>query len=181
MKNFTQFILLAFSTFCFSQTNPVAQTLPYNQNFGTSTFNAMPTGMAAWRPSTSPLTTQVAAENSVANADATLGTATASTTTGGTFGYANSSNGRVYIQQSTNATNGTNQIVAAVNSGASTSLLISYQLELINGGATTQDFGIELQYRAGTTGTWTNVPSSVITFGAVTSYTTSTQSYVVNG
>ena len=164
------------------QTNPTAQSLPYTQNFGTTTFTAMPTGMAAWNTFGSNLTTQSNAETSSPGGNAALAVATSSTTTGGINGYMTSSNARVYIQQSSNATNGTNQIVVAINTGSGvTSINLSYQLEMINGGAATQDFGIELQYRAGTSGSWTNVSGSAITFGAVTSYTTATQNYTISG
>ena len=124
-KSFNKFIstlglilVLLVNTISFGQTNPTVQTLPYTQNFGTATFSSMPTGMAAWSTFGSNLTTQATAEASVAAADASLSTATASTTTGGVYGYAVSSNARAYIQQSSNATNGTNQIVAAVNTGS---------------------------------------------------------------
>jgi autotransporter-associated beta strand protein len=162
-----------------AQTAPVAQSLPFTQNFGTATFTSMPVGMAAW--SGANKTTQALAETGTYTGNATLTTATGSTTTGGMFGFATSSNARVYIQQSSNATNGTSAVVAAINTGSATGVVVSYQLELINGGATTQDFGLELMYRAGTTGAWTAVPSSVITFGPVTTYTTQTLTYTVSG
>ena len=162
------------------QTNPTAQSLPYSQNFGTSTFSAMPAGMAAWTGGGNK-TTQASAETGTPGADAVVTPITSSQTGGNVYGYAVSSNARVYIQESSNATNGTNTIVAAVNTGSSTTLNVSYQLELINGGVTTQDFGLELQYRLGTSGAWSNVTGSVITFGAVTTYTTSTLSYTISG
>ena len=173
--------LLFVSGSAWGQTNPTAQSLPYTQSFGTTTFTTMPAGMAAWNTFGSNLATQANAEASVPGGNATLTAATVSTTTGGVYGYAVSSNARPYIQQSSNTTDGTNQIVAAVNTGAATALTVAYQLELINGGVTTQDFGIELQYRAGTSGSWTNVSGSALTFGAVTTYTTSTLSYTITG
>lgn len=163
------------------QTNPTAQSLPYTQNFGTTTFTAMPTGMAAWNTFGSNLTTQALAEASIAGANATVAVQIASTTTGGVYGYAASSNARAYIQQSSNATNGTNQIVLAIATGSNTAINVSYDLELINGGLATQDYGHELQYRSGTTGTWTNVTGSAMTFGAVTTYTTTTKSFTISG
>lgn len=163
------------------QTNPTAQSLPYSQNFGTSTFTSMPAGMAAWTAGGNR-TTQATAEGALPGVDAAITLATASQTSGAIYGYAVSSNARAYIQQSSNATNGTNTIAVAINTGAGvTSINLSYQLELINGGATTQDFGLALQYRAGTSGAWTTVSGSVITFGAVTTYTTSTQNYTISG
>lgn len=186
MKNIVlqvTFILLSFGLVgeMMGQTNPAAQTLPYTQNFGTSTFTSMPVGMAAWTAGGNR-TTQSAAEGASPAADATITAATASQTGGNIYGYAVSSNARAYIQQSSNATNGTNTIAASINTGAGvTSINVSYQLELINGGVTTQDFGLALQYRAGTSGSWTTISGSAITFGAVTTYTTSTLSYTVSG
>lgn len=164
-----------------AQTNPTAQSLPYTQNFGTSTFTSMPTGMAAWTPTGGNRTTQAAAQSAAPNGNASVTAATASQTGGNVYGYATGGNARVYIQQSSNATNGTNTIAMAINTGNTTSITISYQLEMINGGVATQDYGLELQYRLGTSGSWTNVPGSAITFGAVTSYTTTTLSYTVTG
>jgi hypothetical protein len=173
-------ILLLNYQVSWGQANPTAQNLPYTQNFGTASFSAMPNGMAAWTGGANR-TTQSAAEGGTPGADATVTAATASQTSGNIYGYVASSNARVYIQQSSNTTNGTNTIVAAINSGTATSINVSYQLELINGGVTTQDYGLALQYRAGTSGSWTTVSGSAITFGAVNSYTTSTLSYAISG
>jgi uncharacterized repeat protein (TIGR02543 family) len=173
-------VLLFVATNVNGQTNPTAQSLPYTQNFGTATFTSMPAGMAAWTGGANR-TTQTAAEDGIPGANATVATATASATTGGCYGYALTSNARAYIQQSSNATNGTNTIVAAINTGTATSINVSYQLELINGGVTTQDYGLELQYRAGISGTWTNITGSALTFGAVTTYTAATKNYNITG
>jgi hypothetical protein len=174
-------IFLGMSGMSLGQTNPTAQSLPYAQNFGTSTFTAMPTGMAAWT-SGGNRTTQAAAEGAAPAADATVSGAMSSQTGGNVYGYAVSSNARAYIQQSGNATNGTNTIAVAINTGAGiTSINVSYLLELINGGSTTQDFGHALQYRVGTSGSWTTVSGSAFTFGAVTTYSPETKSYIISG
>jgi hypothetical protein len=162
-----------------AQTNPTAQALPYTQNFGTTTFTSMPTGMAAWQGGNR--TTQSAAEGSAPTVDATITAATASLTGGNIYGYAVSSNAQAYIQQSSNATNGTNQIVAAINTGASTSVTLAYDLSLINGGVTTQDYGHAVQYRSGTSGAWTTISGSAMTFGAVATYTTTTKTFTITG
>ena len=162
------------------QTNPTAQNLPYSQDFGTSTFTTMPTGMAAWTAGGNR-TTQAAAEGASPAADATITGVTAIQTGGNIYGYAISSNARAYIQQSSNATNGTSTIALAINTGVGVNAInISYQLELINGGTTTQDYGIALQYRQGTTGSFTTISGSALTFGAVTSYTPTTLSYTLS-
>ena len=126
------FLLTGYWSVCLGQTNPTAQTLPYTQNFGTATFTSMPTGMAAWTAGANR-TTQIAAEGAAPGANATVTAATTSQTGGNVYGYAVSSNARAYIQQSSNATNGTNTIALAINTGSTTAITVAYQLELING------------------------------------------------
>ena len=150
-----------------AQTNPTAQALPYTQNFGTTTFTTIPTGMAAWNGlSGAAISTQALAEASAPTGNATIATATASTTTGGSYGYMTGANARYYHQGSSNATSGVNQLAFAITTGTSTAVNISYKLEVINIGVTTAQLGSELQYRAGTTGTWTNVAGTVNVFGS---------------
>lgn len=138
------------------QTNPTAQTLPYSQNFGTSSFTAMPAGMAAWNGINGGAnTTQTTAEASTPSGNATVATQTSTTTTGGVYGYASLSNARVYIQTSGNDPNGTNQVCLAINTTGNQSITISYDVEIIS--AQSRTVGIVMQYRVGTTGTWTTV------------------------
>ena len=170
----------SFAGFGWSQSNPTAQSLPYSQNFGTSTFTSLPAGWAAWLAGGNK-TTQSAAETGTPGGDDTLTTATASTTTGGLYGYAVSSNAQLYLQESSSSTKGTPTVAFAFNTGSATSVTISYDLSLINGGVTTQDYGHALQYRSGTTGSFTTITGSPMTFGAVTSYTTTTRSFTVTG
>jgi hypothetical protein len=142
-----------------SQTNPIAQSLPYSQNFGTGTFTVAPTGIAVWTINSSPASSQTNAESSTPNGNATITAATATQTTGDAYGYATSSNGRLYFQTSSNTTNGTNQPVIAINTIGWTNVSVSYGIEMISG--TTRTIGFVLQYRVGTSGTWTDVTSSV--------------------
>jgi hypothetical protein len=138
------------------QTNPTAQDLPYSQNFGTSTFTTMPTGMAAWSGlSGASLTTLANAEASSPSSNATLTAATAAQTGGGTYGYATSSNGRIYVQTSSNTTAGANQIAIALNTTGKDNINISYDIEIIS--AQPRTVGIVMQYRIGTSGSWTTV------------------------
>ena len=173
-------MLVLGSVAALAQTAPTAQSLPYSQNWGTATFTTMPTGWAAWTAGGNK-TTQAAAESGTPAADDTVTAATASQTGGGIYGYATSSNGRLYLQESSNATRGTPTVAFAFNTGNNTVVSVSYDLELINGGVTTQDYGHELQYRAGTSGSWTAITGSAMTFGAVTTYTTTTRSFTVSG
>ncbi|HMO34369.1 MAG TPA: hypothetical protein PKE07_15335, partial [Lacibacter sp.] len=129
--------------------------MPYTQNFGTSTFTSMPTGMAAWNGVSGSTSTQASAEGSTPASDATITAQTAVTTTGGTFGYSTSSNGRVYIQTSSNATNGANQVALAINTTGFTNITVSYDVEIIS--AQPKTVGIVLQYRVGTSGSWITV------------------------
>jgi hypothetical protein len=160
-KNKTIATLLAmfFTGTIFSQTNPTAQTLPYTQNFGTTTFSTVPVGMAAWTVNSSPIGSQTNAQNNTANGDATVHTATVTQTTGDVYGYSTSSNGRLYIQTSSNATNGTSQPVLAINTVGWSSVAVSFDIEMISTNPRT--IGFVLQYRIGTSGSWTNVTGGV--------------------
>jgi hypothetical protein len=142
-----------------SQTNPTAQNLPYTQNFGTTTFSVMPAGMASWIVNSSPIGSQSNAETSTTNGDGGIIATNTIQTTGGVYGYSTSSNGRLYIQSSSNATNGTSQLALAINTTGKTNIKVSYDIEMIS--ALPRTVGKELQYRVGTSSSWTNVSSSV--------------------
>ena len=149
-------VFLGLSGNGWGQTNPTAQSLPYSQSFGTTTFSTIPSGMASWSGlSGAGLTSQTTAEASAPSANATLTTATVSQTTGGTYGYATSSNGRVYIQTSSNTSSGANQIALAINTTNKQSIVVSYDVEIIS--AQPRTVGIVMQYRVGTSGSWTTV------------------------
>jgi hypothetical protein len=138
------------------QTNPTPQSLPYSQNFGTTTFTSMPTGMAGWNGlSGASVTTQALAEASTPSGNATIAAATTAQPGGGIWGFASSSNGRAYIQTSSNASNGVNQVALAVNTTGKNSIIISYDVEIIS--AQPRTVGIVMQYRIGTSGSWTTV------------------------
>jgi len=140
----------------FAQTNPVPQSLPYTQDFGTTTFASMPDGMASWNGinggSTSSL---LLAETSSPLDNATITAQSGATSTGGSFGFMNSSNGRFYIQTSGNATNGANQAVLSIITSGLSDISINYDIEIIN--AQPRTVGIVMQYRLGESGTWTTV------------------------
>jgi len=158
-KTFMISALLFLSATLFAQTNPTAQSLPYSQDFGTTTFTSMPAGTATWTVNSSPIGSQTNAQNSTASGDATVTAATSSQTTGGTYGYCTSSNGRLYIQTSSNGTNGTNQLCAAISTIGYNDIKVSYSVEMISSNPRT--IGFVLQYRIGTTGAWTNVTGGV--------------------
>lgn len=143
----------------YSQSNPTPQTLPFSENFGVSTFSSPPTGIICWTSGSSPSGTQANAENSSPDGDAALSTATSTQTTGGCYGYATSGNGRLYIQTSSNGTNGTNQLATAITTSGYGSISVSYDVEMIS--ANPRTIGVVLQYRIGASGSWTTVSGTV--------------------
>src|SRR5574337_1050790 len=164
MKQFLLFVCVTLTTLATAQTNTTAQALPFSENFGTSGFTSMPAGMASWNGlSGVSIKTQALAESSAPSGDATISSRTSTTNTAGSYSYTAASNTRLYIQSSSNATNGVNQIVAAINTGAATAVTISYNIEVIDNG-TGRTLGSVLQYRSGTSGTWTTVASSSVEY-----------------
>ncbi len=151
-------IILFFVNKNFAQTNLTPQSLPYAQNFGTTTFSVMPSGTAAWTINGSPAGSQSSAESSTNSGNATVTAATAVQSTGGVYGYATSSNGRFYVQTSSNATNGTSQLITAINTTGQSGVTVSYDVEMIT--VTARTIGVVLQYRIGTSGSWTTVSGS---------------------
>lgn len=139
-----------------SQTNPTAQTLPYTQDFGTSTYTTLPAGMAGWNGINGGATsTQTLAEASTPSGNATVAAATGAVTGGGMYGYALGGNAKAYIQTSSNATNGVNQLALAINTTGSSNVNVTYDIDIIS--AQPRTVGVVLQYRIGTSGTWTSV------------------------
>lgn len=150
------FLLFLTTTIGWGQTNPTAQTLPYSQNFGTTTFTSMPTGMAAWGGlSGAAISTQALAESSNATSNATLSAVSATQTGGGFYGFSTSSNARPYIQTSSNSSTGVSQIALAINTNGKENITVSYDVEIIS--AQPRTVGIVMQYRVGTTGSWTTI------------------------
>lgn len=139
-----------------AETAPAPQSLPYAQNFGTAGFTTQPTGMQAWGGlNGTTITSGVTAAASAPTTDATIASASVATSTGGCFGYATGNNGRFYIQTSSNASAGVNQLALAVNTTNWSSLVLSYDIEIVN--AQPRTVGVICQYRIGTTGGWTTL------------------------
>ncbi|MCE1187549.1 MAG: T9SS type A sorting domain-containing protein [Ignavibacteria bacterium] len=153
MKKLVTLFLFALTCFIFGQTNPTAQSLPYSQNFGTSTFTTLPAGWAIWAFSGASATTRPSTETSAPTADAAaLTAATAAQTTGKVYGYSVSSNARLYIQTSSNTTDGADQAVLAISTTSKSNIVVSYDVEVVS--INTRTMGLILQYRVGTTGNW---------------------------
>src|SRR3954468_10040704 len=91
-----------------AQTNPVAQQIPYVQDFGNNWFQLsnLPAGFAIWTATGAPLTTNVTAASSLPNGnDNTFDSATVVKSPGRVYGYSavnlsgvQVSNGQLYIQ-----------------------------------------------------------------------------------
>lgn len=146
-----------------AQTNPTAQPVPYTQTFGTTSFSSPPTGMAVWTPAAA--SSQAAAESSTPSGNQTISTNTpASGGAGGAYGHAPSSNGRLTILQSGSSTS---QLALAINTTGATSVTVAYDLVLTVANA--RDIGVVLQYRVGTTGAFTTIAGSAVTYNSGTS------------
>jgi len=173
IKNFISSLALSLLVVCgHSQTNPVPQSLPFSLNFGTTNFIPPATAMVAWTgDGTRPYANQAAAENSLPGADVAatslFNSNPASGGAAGQYGHAVSGNGRLTILQSANSTNGTTQTALAINTTSAASVTISYDLSLSI--ANTRDIGLSLQYRLGTSGSFTTIAGSNVIYNSTTS------------
>jgi hypothetical protein len=139
-----------------AQSNPTAQALPYTQDFGTTTFTTAPAGVAVWNGlSGGTINSQALAEGSAPTGNATITAATAAQTGGGAYGYATGGNAQLYIQTSSNASNGVNQPVIAVDTTGKVGITLSYTIDIIS--AQPRTIGVVAQYRVGTSGSWTTI------------------------
>ncbi len=161
-----------FNSIAQAQTNPTAQSLPYTQNFGTTSFSSLPAGWASWSFTAS---SQAAAEASAPTANATVTARTTTTGTGGTYGYASASNGRIYLQSSSSVSN---QMVLAFNSGSNAIVDVAYKLERLSGNAN-RTMGVVLQYRSGTSGAWQTVAGSAVSI--TSSYAATNYVFTLSG
>jgi endonuclease I len=153
----TVFILVPF--FAYAQTNPTAQSLPYSQDFGTAAFSTLPNGWAVWNGCPGNLVNrQDTAEIVTPTGNATCTTATAVQSAGGAYGYASGSDAMLYIQTSGNPTNGVDEPVLALNTLGVTQVQISYKMVML---VAHRVVGSVLQYRVGTSGTWTTITGTV--------------------
>lgn len=167
MTKFLFFLCFSAAGVAIAQTNPSPLTLPVSENFGTVVFTSPKPGMASWTGSgTRPYTSQAAAEASDAGADlaSIIGNDPVSGNSGGQYGHAPGSNGRLTILGSANTTSGTTQAMMAINTlGAST---VSIAYDLIETVVNSRDFGIVFQYRVGTTGAFTTFAGSAVVYNA---------------
>lgn len=64
----------------------------------------------------------------------------------------------MYIQTSSNETNGVNQVALAINTTGQSGIRVAYDVEIIS--AQPRTVGIVMQYRVGTSGSWTTVSTT---------------------
>ncbi len=157
------------------QTNPTAQSLPFSENFGTSSFSSLPAGFAAWN-GTGLKKSLSAAESSIPTGDATVTNRTGTSTTAGVSGLSISGDGRVYIQTSSNTTNGTNQLALAISTVNKQNITISFKTKVELPPDASRAYGVVAQYRIGTSGSWTTFTNGSIEYtnqvaGTTTSFT----------
>jgi len=136
------------------QTNPAAQVLPYAQDFSTLawTSTTYPAGWQGWTISTTPGATfntaaPVSDRTLVASGDA-------STTTGNVYNY----NGKIGFLNTSSLDLG---IVVVINTTGLTNIGVIYDIMTIrnpyDGSTNTRINEVTLQYRIGTTGSFTNL------------------------
>ncbi len=160
------FLCFLLSTRMYGQTNPAAVSVPYAQDFGSTYFNTLPSGFAAWNSNPSPCATNSASLSSTGASDQTVDSATVVQALGDVYGYSGynsgvpNNDGELYIQSSSNNLSGTCQLVLAINTSGYMQVSVSYDIDMINPQA--RQIGVVFQYRIGTTGTWTRIDSSYI-------------------
>lgn len=150
-------LVLAFlcSIVSWGQTNPVAQSLPYSQNFSslTGVSPAYPAGWQGWNVSGAINTAYV---TTAPNADQTISVQTNATAPGALVG---DFIGKIGVMSTGNATTGQKTICLSINTTALTSIVVSYNAATQRTENTRLN-GLGLQYRIGTSGAFTNVASS---------------------
>lgn len=153
----------------FSQTQPTVQNLPVSIDFGTANYTPPYTNMAGWVGTGMPYATQAAAEASIPTGDVPvgnliLGAPSGATPGGGQYGDGTGGNGRLTIQTSGNTASGTTQAGVAINTTGLTGINIAYDLSLQVSNPRT--VGVVLQYRIGTSGAFTTITGSAVSYTA---------------
>lgn len=148
---------LLFAISAFGQTNPAPQTVPYSQDF--SSFNGSSTAYpAGWQGGiVSANTPSSTGRTGAPTADKTISGGTASSTTNGIYDY----NGKIGFLSNSSADN---VIMLAVNTTGSSNVGVSFDAMTIrntHNGTTDIILGLVLQYRVGTSGSFTNLTYSM--------------------
>lgn len=159
MKRVGHFLAAAFCTLLLSatvlgQTNPVAQTLPYSQDFGGLSVSSTtyPAGWQGWTiasvPAASYTTGGPTADQPLTASGTAASTGLAVYNYNGKLGYLNTGAGDITI-------------ALAINTNGFSSVQVQYDIETIrnpyDGGSNTRINEVSLQYRVGTSGVWTTI------------------------
>ncbi|SFD13199.1 Por secretion system C-terminal sorting domain-containing protein [Chitinophaga sp. CF118] len=151
----TLLLFLAFTglTNAYAQTQPPPQALPYQQHFDglASTSTTYPDGWQGWTLSGSP---SAAFNTATPSADKALATGSASSTTNGVYNY----NGKLGFLNSGSADN---CLALALNTSGQVNISVQYDVMTLrnpyDGTSNTRINEVILQYRIGSTGTFTNI------------------------
>ena len=137
------------------QVNPPAQSLPYTENFNslTGSSTSLPTGWAPWVAAGSTGTFPTSGPTGAAS----FSGGTAATTASGTYDY----NGKAGIL---NSGSSSNALAMAINTTGLGQINVAYDAMTIrdpyNGSTNTRVNVFALQYRVGTSGSWTTLLGS---------------------
>lgn len=148
-------ILLLIAAGAHAQTNPSAQSLPYGEDFSSlaHTGTTYPAGLQGWQVTTTLGSTF---NTAAPTADKTLtASSSASTTSGNVHNY----NGKIGCLNSTSS--GDLSLVLAVNTTGKSNIQVKYDIMTIrnpyDGTSNTRINEVTLQYRIGTSGTFTTL------------------------
>lgn len=151
------------------QTNPAPQALPYNQNFSTLTGSTTvyPAGIQGWGFGSTALTT------SFNVAAPTADQALAGTTNASTSGFVGDMNGKIGVLAT-----GTNikSVCLAINTTSLTNISVSFLAATQRQVVTERINELGVQYRIGTSGTFTNIVASTYQNNLAVANTTGTGS-----
>jgi hypothetical protein len=154
MRYIYSFLLLLVTLFTNAQTNPVAQAMPYTQDFAglAATASTYPAGWQGWTISTIPASTF---NTATATADRAL---IASVTAAVNSGNVNNYDGKIGFLNTGSLD--LSLVLAVVTTGQS-NIPVGYDVMTIrnpyDGGANTRVNELTLQYRVGTVGNFTNI------------------------
>ncbi len=154
MKNSLTLLAILFLLFLegFGQTNPVPQNLPYTQDFSsfTGSSTTYPAGIQGWRLTGS---TTDSYNTSEADDDALLNGGTNATTGAGVYDM----NGKIGML---NTATGLRFICLAINTTGFSNIQVSYTAATQRQQIGSRTGAIGLQYRIGTSGSFTNIPGT---------------------
>ena len=161
---------LFLATIIIAQTNPTAQSLPYTQDFGTLTtgVTTYPAGWQGWTVSTVP---GAVFNTASPTADRPMITGTAATNTGGVYNY-DTKMGFL------NNTSLDLSLVLALNTTGQSGIEVNYDIMTIrnpyDAAANTRINEVTLQYRIGTSGTFTTLTGGGLEYQNNTTLQTTT-------